>query len=180
MTSPRVVVRPTSVADRRWQEHGRSHFLNQDMYTAKHGQPKVAALPPVEAPPVWLEQLPTLMLPLILLWALWTYTMWSFPFLKSLLPSPRRVFLYPLRRLIRGFWIVCWSRPVAQYGIGITLWCWWCVWTLLTGLVALTTGSVFGLLFFALCVCLAVVWWYALRWWRQRQFRPRPMPGRRR
>ena len=109
------------------------------------------------------------------LYCLWRYTAWTFPWLPGLLRPVWRLG----RRLIRNLWFQFWSKPVREHGVGMTLWCWWCLGTLVTGLFGLLSGQWLIVLTVVPLLALAIAWWYILRWWRQRQFRPRPLPRRR-
>jgi len=173
MTAPgRLVVRPLNDADRRWLDEGRPYFLNRAAFEANRRTQMPVATTAAPAPLMNLVGLAMLFLPYYLFWRC---TTWMFPWLPGL--------LRPISRMTRAFFrnlrFRLWSKPVREHGLGMTLWCWWCLGTLATGLAAVLQGQWKDLLALIPMVGLTIAWWRVLRWWRTRQFQPRPLPRRR-
>lgn len=90
-------------------------------------------------------------------------------------------------RVARSLWRLafrwCWTRPVQQFGLGITLFVWLCAYTVLSTVLLLLRVLV-GLNF-TLLPGVFLLWafvigaFFLLRWWAQRRYQPRPLPARR-
>lgn len=169
---PRLVVTPSTDASRRWLDEGRPHFLNRAAFEATRKKPMPLGTTLTPGP---LDTLVGLSLVLVPFYFVWRYTVWTFPWLPKLL----RPLLRSVQRFIRHLRFQFWSKPVREHGIGMTLWCWWCLGSLVSGSFGLLSGQWLAVVTALPLLALAVIWWYVLRWWRQRQFRPRPLPRRR-